>query len=108
MRDAGEHDREWLEQFHEVIGGRLTFDVRERHEIYEPVALALNASREVITRRDAFWNGVVLYREKRWAEAYSQFQNARGPEGEEDRPLQLYLRRLEPLALQLTNTPLDQ
>jgi class 3 adenylate cyclase len=83
-------------------------DVRERHEIYEPVALALNASREVITRRDAFWNGVVLYREKRWAEAYSQFQNARGPEGEEDRPLQLYLRRLEPLALQLTNTPLEQ
>jgi class 3 adenylate cyclase len=83
-------------------------DVRERHEIYEPVALALNASREIITRRDAFWNGVVLYREKRWAEAYTQFQNARGPEGEEDRPLQLYLRRLEPLALQLTNTPLDQ
>jgi class 3 adenylate cyclase len=83
-------------------------DVRERHEIYEPVALALDASREIITRRDAFWNGVVLYREKRWAEAYSQFQNARGPEGEEDRPLQLYLRRLEPLALQLTNTPLDQ
>jgi adenylate cyclase len=83
-------------------------DVRERHEIYEPVALALNASREIITRRDAFWNGVVLYREKRWAEAYSQFQNARGPEGEEDRPLQLYLRRLEPLALQLTNTPPDQ
>lgn len=83
-------------------------DVRERHEIYEPVALALEASREIITRRDAFWNGVVLYREKRWAEAYSQFQNARGPEGEEDRPLQLYLRRLEPLALQLTNTPLDQ
>lgn len=83
-------------------------DVRERHEIYEPVALALNASRDVISRRDAFWNGVVLYREKRWAEAYSQFQNARGPEGEEDRPLQLYLRRLEPLALQLTDTPLDE
>ena len=80
-------------------------DVRERHEIYEPVALALEASREQITRRDAFWNGVVLYREKRWAEAYSQFQNARAPDGEEDRPLQLYLRRLEPLALQLTDTP---
>jgi class 3 adenylate cyclase len=80
-------------------------DVRERHEIYEPIALALNASREIITRRDAFWNGVVLYREKRWAEAYSQFQNARSPEGEEDRPLQLYLRRLEPLALQLSSAP---
>jgi class 3 adenylate cyclase len=82
-------------------------DVRERHEIYEPVVLALDASREEITRRDAFWNGVVLYREKRWAEAYSQFQKARGPEGQEDRPLQLYLRRLEPLALQLTDTPID-
>ena len=82
-------------------------DVRERHEIYEPIALALEASREQITRRDAFWNGVVLYREKRWAEAYSQFQNARSPDGSEDRPLQLYLRRLEPLALQLTDTPLE-
>lgn len=82
-------------------------DVRERHEIYEPVVLALEASRDEITRRDAFWNGVVLYREKRWAEAYSQFQKARGPEGQEDRPLQLYLRRLEPLALQLTDAPLD-
>ena len=82
-------------------------DVRERHEIYEPIALALDASREQITRRDAFWNGVVLYREKRWAEAYSQFQNARNPDGQEDRPLQLYLRRLEPLALQLTDTPLE-
>jgi class 3 adenylate cyclase len=82
-------------------------DVRERHEIYEPVVLALEASRDEITRRDAFWNGVVLYREKRWAEAYSQFQKARGPEGHEDRPLQLYLRRLEPLALQLTDTPLN-
>ena len=56
-------------------------DVRERHEIYEPVALALDASRDQITRRDAFWNGVVLYREKRWAEAYSKFQSARGPGG---------------------------
>ncbi|HEY2615690.1 MAG TPA: adenylate/guanylate cyclase domain-containing protein [Chthoniobacterales bacterium] len=83
-------------------------DVRERHEIYEPVSLALNASRDEITRRDAFWNGVVLYREKRWAEAYAQFQKARDPDGEQDRPLQLYLRRLEPLALQLTNTPLDE
>jgi adenylate cyclase len=83
-------------------------DARERHEIYEPVALALDATRDQITRRDAFWNGVVLYREKRWAEAYSQFQNARDPGGEEDRPLQIYLRRIEPLALQLVNTPLEE
>src|SRR5438067_12034848 len=29
-------------------------DVRERHEVYEPVALALNASREVMISREAF------------------------------------------------------
>jgi class 3 adenylate cyclase len=83
-------------------------DVRERHEIYEPVTLALDASPDQITRRDAFWNGVVLYREKRWAEAYGYFQKARNPQGDEDRPLQLYLHRLELLVLQLTETPVDQ
>ena len=54
---------------------------------------------------NAFWNGVVLYREKRWAEAYTEFQKARGPDGDEDAPLQLYLRRLETLALHLTTAP---
>lgn len=82
-------------------------DVRERHEIYEPIALAENATPEALQRRDSFWNGVVLYREKRWAEAYAHFQRARLPDSE-DPPLQLYLRRLEPLALQLTNAPLEE
>ncbi|MFN2476387.1 MAG: adenylate/guanylate cyclase domain-containing protein [Chthoniobacterales bacterium] len=76
-------------------------DVRERHEIYEPLSLAADATPEQIARRDSFWNGVVLYREKRWGEAYAEFQKARGADGEEDAPLQLYLRRIEPLALQL-------
>ncbi|MDQ6624312.1 MAG: adenylate/guanylate cyclase domain-containing protein [Verrucomicrobiota bacterium] len=80
-------------------------DVRERHEIYEPLMLSGEASPEQISRRDAFWNGVVLYREKRWAEAYAQFQKARGPDDEDDAPLQLYLRRLEPLALHLVDAP---
>jgi adenylate cyclase len=79
-------------------------DVRERHEIYEPLTLAANASAEEVARRDAFWNGVVLYREKRWAESYTQFQAARGPNGRDDRPLHLYLRRIEPLALHLAMT----
>jgi adenylate cyclase len=79
---------------------------QERHEIFEPLSLATEARPESIARRDSFWNGVVLYREKRWAEAYSEFQKARGPDGEEeDAPLQLYLRRLEVLALHLTDTP---
>lgn len=78
-------------------------NTRERHEIYEPLWLAAEAKPEQLARRDSFWNGVVLYREKRWAEAYMEFQKARDPNyNEEDAPLQLYLRRLEPLALHLT------
>jgi class 3 adenylate cyclase len=72
---------------------------QERHEIYEPLALANDAPPELLARRDSFWNGVVLYREKRWAEAYAAFQEARGAGDIEDAPLNLYLRRLEPLAL---------
>lgn len=79
---------------------------RERHEIYEPLWPAAEAKPEQLARRDCFWNGVVFYREKRWAEAYSEFQKARGPNEEEDAPLQLYLRRLEPLALHLAEVPM--
>jgi adenylate cyclase len=79
---------------------------RERHEIYEPLWPAAEAKPEQLARRDCFWNGVVFYREKRWAEAYSEFQKARGPNEEEDMPLQLYLRRLEPLALNLAEVPM--
>jgi class 3 adenylate cyclase len=77
---------------------------QDRHEIYEPLWLATEAGPEHIARRDSFWSGVVLYREKRWAEAYTEFQKARGPEEEEDPPLQFYLGRLAPLALELTET----
>jgi class 3 adenylate cyclase len=78
---------------------------QERHEIYEPLWLAAEAKPEHLARRDFFWNGVVLYREKRWAEAYTEFQKARGPDADNDAPLQLYLRRLEPLAVHLMETP---
>ena len=77
---------------------------QERHEIYEPLALATDAPPELLARRDSFWNGVVLYREKRWAEAYAAFQQARGSGEIEDAPLDLYLRRLEPLALHYAST----
>lgn len=80
----------------------------DRIEIYEPLWLSAEAKPEHVARRDSFWSGVVLYREKRWAEAYSEFQKARGPEGEEDPALQFYLRRLEPLVLQLTESPLKE
>jgi adenylate cyclase len=77
----------------------------DRIEIYEPLWLAAEATPEHIARRDSFWSAVVLYREKHWAEAYNEFQKARGSEEEEDPPLQFYLRRLEPLLLQLTELP---
>jgi len=80
-------------------------NAQERHEIYEPLAFTADAPSELVARRDSFWNGVVLYREQRWAEAYHEFQKARGPENEEDAPLKLYLRRLEPLALHLMESP---
>ena len=80
-------------------------NAQERHEIYEPLAFTADAPSELVARRDSFWNGVVLYREQRWAEAYSEFQKARGPNHEEDAPLNLYLRRLEPLALHLMESP---
>jgi class 3 adenylate cyclase len=82
-------------------------DLQNRHEIYEPLWLATEAKPEHIARRDSFWNGIVLYREKRWAEAYTEFQKARGSDDEDDAPLQFYLRRLEPLALNLTEMSSD-
>src|SRR6202045_5308070 len=81
-------------------------NTRERHEIYEPLWPEAEAKPEQLARRDCFWNGVVFYREKRWAEAYSEFQKSRGPNDEEYMPLQLYLRRLEPLALNLSEMPM--
>jgi class 3 adenylate cyclase len=79
----------------------------DRLEIYEPLCLSQQANPEQIARRDSFWNGVVLYREKRWAEAYKEFQKARDSESEDDLPLQFYLRRLEPLLLQLADSPVE-
>jgi adenylate cyclase len=79
----------------------------DRLEVYEPLWLAAEAGPERVSQRDSFWSGVVLYREQRWAEAYSEFQKARGPDEEKDAPLQFYLRRLEPLVLQLTQWPLQ-
>ena len=77
----------------------------DRLEVYEPLWLAAEAGPERVAQRDSFWSGVVLYREKRWAEAYAEFQKARGSETADDAALEFYLRRLEPLILQLTQWP---
>jgi hypothetical protein len=77
----------------------------DRLEVYEPLWLAAEAGPQRVAQRDSFWSGVVLYREKRWAEAYAEFQKARGSETEDDAALEFYLRRLEPLILQWTQWP---
>ncbi len=85
----------------DFLGGTTS---RERLEIYELLSLAKTAKAEDVMRRDNFWNGVVYYREKRWEEAYAEFQKSWGENGHDDAPLQLYLRRLEPLVLHLAQS----
>jgi adenylate cyclase len=85
----------------DFLGGATS---RERFEIYELLSLAKSAKKEDVERRDNFWSGVVYYRERRWEEAYAAFQKSWGENGHEDAPLQLYLRRLEPLVLHLTES----
>jgi adenylate cyclase len=86
----------------DFLGGATS---RDRFEIYELLSLAKSAKTEDVERRDNFWSGVVYYRERRWEEAYAAFQKSWGVNGHEDAPLQLYLRRLEPLVLHLTESP---
>ncbi len=77
----------------------------ERLEVYELLALTESATAEEIARRDRFWTAVVFFRERRWNEACAEFNRARGDNGEPDQPLQWYLRRLEPLCLNMTTEP---
>jgi adenylate cyclase len=77
----------------------------DRLEVYELLALTENATAEEIARRDRFWTGIVFFRERRWKEAFAEFSRARGDNGEMDQPLQWYLRRLEPLCLNVANEP---
>ena len=103
-------DTATFDQVNEVVVARpIDFvsglNSHDRLEVYEPLWIAAEAGPERVAQRDSFWSGVVLYREKRWAEAYAEFQKARGSETEDDQPLQFYLRRLEPLLLQLTQWP---
>jgi class 3 adenylate cyclase len=77
----------------------------DRLEVYELLALADKATPEEIARRDCFWTAVVFFRERRWNEAFAEFNRARGANGQLDQPLQWYLRRLEPLCLNIATEP---
>ena len=77
----------------------------DRLEVYELLALAEKATAAEFARRDSFWTAVVLFRERRWNEAFAEFNRARGDNGQMDQPLQWYLRRLEPLCLHIATEP---
>jgi len=68
-------------------------------------SLAASAAADEVARRDSFWTGVVYFRERRWNEAFAEFQKARKSNGREDAPLQWYLHRLEPLCLEVSTEP---
>ncbi len=80
-------------------------EAHDRLEVYELLALAEKATPEEVARRDRFWTAVVYFRERRWNEAFAEFNRARSEAAETDRPLQWYLRRLEPLCLKVSADP---
>jgi len=80
-------------------------EAHERLEVYELLALGEKATADEVVRRDRFWTAVLYFRERRWNEAFAEFSRARDGQTNEDRPLQWYLRRLEPLCLKMATEP---
>ncbi len=80
-------------------------EAHDRLEVYELLALAEKATAEEIARRDRFWTAIVYFRERRWNEAFAEFNRVRAENGASDEPLEWYLRRLEPLCQQTATEP---
>ncbi|MGI8957585.1 MAG: adenylate/guanylate cyclase domain-containing protein [Chthoniobacterales bacterium] len=93
----------------EIVARPIDFlrspEAHDRLEIYELLSLAEKATAEEIARRDRFWTAIVYFRERRWNEAWAEFNRARAENGEPDRPLQWYLRRLEPVCRKIATEP---
>lgn len=101
--------RTFNEAAREILARPMDFlrsvEAHERLEVYELLALAEKATPEEVARRDCFWTAVVYFRERRWNEAFAEFNRARGNGKATDRPLQWYLRRLEPVCLNMASDP---
>ena len=69
--------------------------VRNGEEIYELLGLKHSLPDKELFRRDLFWKGVILYREKQWDAALQHFREALPMEGAKDAPLEFYIRRVE-------------
>jgi tetratricopeptide (TPR) repeat protein len=63
---------------------------RHRQEIYELLGGTGRLDEQRLAARDAFWKGVILYREGRFQEARSMFEAAQLPDAE-DHPVSYYL-----------------
>jgi len=61
-------------------------------EVYQLLALSGEFSEEEQTRRDTFWEGVILYRSGKYEEALARFDEARGT-GKTDGPVQFFVER---------------
>lgn len=77
----------------EMVRGRTD---RVREEVYELLAAKGGLTDEELARRDAFWRGIVYYREQQLDEALAQFRRAQPGEGF-DPPAHFYIRRVEHL-----------
>ena len=93
----------------EIVARPIDFlrssEAHERLEVYELLSLASEASAEEIACRDRFWTGLVYFRERRWNEAFAEFNRAHRVNVALDEPLQWYLRRLEPVILHMATEP---
>jgi adenylate cyclase len=93
----------------EIVARPIDFlrsgEAHERLEVYELLALASEASAEELVCRDCFWTALVYFRERRWTEAFAEFNRARRADCDNDQPLQWYLRRLEPIILHMATEP---
>jgi len=67
-------------------------DFQPAMELYELISTSGSLSDDKIARRDAYWRGVIFFREKRYPEAIASFEEASVP-GSNDGPLNWYLRR---------------
>lgn len=67
---------------------------RDRVEIYEPLGEPGNLEEGTWEKREQYWQGVVLYREKKWDAAKEIFQKL-AKANEHDKAVQYYLRLIE-------------
>ena len=78
------------------------------YESNELLALTEQATPLDIARRDRFWTGIVYFRERRWNEAFAEFNRARHENGAQDEPLQWYLRRKPAEVKKVEEKPEDE